>query len=1191
MQERDVFLNAIEIQDPVGRAMYLADACAGNDALHKKLEDLLAAHNMAGGFLSHRGLPRDDEAGSPTEEQQGIRSSPGTIVVGRYKLLQQIGEGGMGTVWMAEQFEPVKRRVAIKLIRLDKGSSKSLISRFEAERQAIALMDHPNIAKLLDAGTTESGSPYFVMELVKGVPLTVYCDTHKLSIEQRLNLFMQLCSAIQHAHQKGIIHRDLKPSNILVENHDDKPVSKIIDFGLAKATTGLQLTDNTLFTGFGNIIGTPLYMSPEQANLSAIDIDTRADIYALGTILYELLTGSTPITRDAIKKTALDEMLKMIREQDAPTPSSRLSTSESRPSIAANRDTEPERLGRFIKGELDWIVMKALAKERSRRYETANDFARDIQRFLNDEPVLAGPPSTTYKLRKFVSRNRASTVAVSLVLLALCVGVSGIVWGLVEARRQQAIAVAAADAERQARQHAEEQRAVAETQRQRAEAGEKLAEVRLVEVANEKQVAQAVKDFLQKKLLEQADEGSQADALVAIGQPMSRLQSNPTVRELLDRAAVQLSGDKIEANFPNQPLVQAELLSTVGSTYLQIGQTEEGLALLERALAIRQQQPNSTDNELLELLARVAYAHFANRDLDLGIKELESVLSERQQASGENHETTLESMFVLATALRVAGKLPESSEILKDLAARAETHLGSAHKLTIQIMYALSRDYLDGKQFDHALELAEKAANNSKKSFGELYPLTLDIELQVAFILSKMGKADSAIPRAIDAVKKAVSAMGDENRKVLSKYNALAAIYTNLKKPAPAIPVLEKALGIIRLGNPDPKDPLLMGTVRNLAFCLRSVRRFDEAIPLYEEYFRGVELRAKSATSNGQDAHMFKAANETKRDLIECYKQTKQIELAIPVMEEMLNDSKTGSSDEPTKILQRTSELVMAYLDVGNLESAKNMAEEALQGWATKSVDPLHQLGSKFVLFRVYLASGNLKTAKSLSNEVATLVNELFPNGSKEAVGFKSELGINFFEAAHPDLAVPFLEEVANELEKTNFANPIADRVVSSTWKSLNDLGEYKKAERWIRTWSKHLKSINSPRYTAALTSLGENLLKQDKYADAETALRDVHDKFSTTTSTALSYRAMSGLGEALMEQEHYEEAEQMLLQGYKGIRANESKLRDDQKWLIPKAIERLIRLYTKTNASDEATKWQAALDKHSAGTTKRASK
>ena len=410
---------------------------------------------------------------------QGSRAAAvvtaGTLIAGKYKLLQQIGEGGMGSVWMADQTEPVKRRVAVKLINAERGSSRTILSRFEAERQAIALMDHPHIAKLLDAGTTESGSPFFVMELVKGVPLAEFCDIQKLSIPERLNLFMQICSAVQHAHQKGIIHRDLKPSNILVESHDDKPVPKVIDFGLAKATSGMQLTENTLFTGFGSVMGTPLYMAPEQAKFNAVDIDTRADVYALGVILYELLTGTTPISRETMKKAALDEMLKLIREQEAPTPSSRLSTSEAKPMVAANRQTEPVKLGRFVKGELDWIVMKALSKERDRRYETANGFAKDIERFLNHEAVAAGPPSASYRLRKFVRRNRAQVIAASLVLLAMLAGITGTTWGLVRADRarraeveqreiaeeKEKKALDAANAERKAKEEEAAQRKVA----------------------------------------------------------------------------------------------------------------------------------------------------------------------------------------------------------------------------------------------------------------------------------------------------------------------------------------------------------------------------------------------------------------------------------------------------------------------------------------------------------------------------------------------------------------------------------------------------------------------------------------------------------------------------------------------------------------------------------------------------------
>ncbi|HMP15784.1 MAG TPA: protein kinase, partial [Gemmatales bacterium] len=395
---------------------------------------------------------------------------PGTIIASKYKLLQQIGEGGMGSVWMADQTEPVKRRVAVKLIRTDRGSSKTILARFEAERQTIALMDHPHIAKLLDAGATENSSPYFVMELVKGVPLTEFCDAQTLSIPERLRLFMQICSAVQHAHQKGIIHRDLKPSNILVELHDDKPVPKVIDFGLAKATSGIQLTENTLFTGFGTIAGTPLYMAPEQANFNAVDIDTRADIYALGIILYELLTGSTPISRETLKLAALDEMMKLIREQEAPTPSSRLCAVEAEPSTAANRQMEPLKLSRYIQGDLDWIVMKALSKERERRYETANGFARDIERFLHDEPTTAGPPSLGYKLRKFVQRNRGKVLAASLVILAVLAGLIGTSLGLLEARRQEA------EAKRQeglAREEAVEK----EKQRDIAMANEKQAKV------------------------------------------------------------------------------------------------------------------------------------------------------------------------------------------------------------------------------------------------------------------------------------------------------------------------------------------------------------------------------------------------------------------------------------------------------------------------------------------------------------------------------------------------------------------------------------------------------------------------------------------------------------------------------------------------------------------------------------------
>jgi tetratricopeptide (TPR) repeat protein/serine/threonine protein kinase len=431
LPEESIFAQALEMESSVERAAFLDQACANNPALRAEVEALLRANDKSGDLLD---LPEKPGVTTdlPTSE------APGTVI-GPYKLLEQIGEGGMGTVWMAEQTEPIQRRVALKVIK-EGMDSKQVLARFEAERQALALMDHPNIAKVLDANRTPSGRPYFVMELVKGKSITTYCDEKRLGVRERLELFGAVCGAVQHAHQKGIIHRDIKPSNVLVAPYDGKPVVKVIDFGVAKAT-GQRLTDKTLFTGFGALVGTPEYMSPEQAEVNNQDIDTRSDIYALGVLLYELLTGSTPLTRKRLKEAALLEVLRAIREEEPPKPSTRLSESkDSLPSISAQRQTEPAKLTKLVRGELDWIVMKALEKDRIRRYETANGFAMDIQRFLADEPVQACPPSVGYRLRKFVRRNKVALTATFLVVLSLLLGTAFSVWQAVQATEAKELA-------------------------------------------------------------------------------------------------------------------------------------------------------------------------------------------------------------------------------------------------------------------------------------------------------------------------------------------------------------------------------------------------------------------------------------------------------------------------------------------------------------------------------------------------------------------------------------------------------------------------------------------------------------------------------------------------------------------------------------------------------------------------------
>jgi WD40 repeat protein/serine/threonine protein kinase len=411
LNEKAIFNVAREIGSPDARAEYLRQSCGADSTLRERVQVLLRAYEEQASFLESP--PPVGVAGTI---DQPASESPGTVV-GPYKLIEQIGEGGMGTVWMAQQTEPVKRLVALKLIKAGM-DSKQVIARFEAERQALALMDHANIARVLDGGTTEGGRPYFVMDLVKGVPITRYCDKHHLTPRQRLELFVPVCQAIQHAHQKGIIHRDLKPSNVLVAHYDGKPVPKVIDFGVAKAA-GQALTERTLVTCFGAIVGTLEYMSPEQAEVNQLDIDTRSDIYSLGVLLYELLTGSPPFTRRELEKIGVLDMLRVIREEEPSKPSTKLSTADALPTLAANRGTEPAKLARLVRGELDWIVMKCLEKDRNRRYETANGLARDVERYLADEPVQACPPSVPYRVRKFARRHKAVLATAGFGLVAL----------------------------------------------------------------------------------------------------------------------------------------------------------------------------------------------------------------------------------------------------------------------------------------------------------------------------------------------------------------------------------------------------------------------------------------------------------------------------------------------------------------------------------------------------------------------------------------------------------------------------------------------------------------------------------------------------------------------------------------------------------------------------------------------------
>ncbi|HEY1599439.1 MAG TPA: serine/threonine-protein kinase [Pirellulales bacterium] len=528
-EAKEIFGRAIELERGAARTAFLDGACDGSRRLRQEIDELISAWEGAGSFLNQSAAATV----VATFSEDCALDRLGTVI-GRYKLLEQIGDGGMGVVFMAEQQVPMRRRVALKIIKPGM-DTRQVIARFDAERQALALMDHPNIARALDAGMTESGRPYFVMELVRGIPITDYADKNRLSISVRLQLFVQVCHAVQHAHQNGIIHRDLKPTNVLVTLHDGVGVPKVIDFGVAKATNG-QLTDKTLVTNFSQMIGTPSYMSPEQAEMSGLDVDTRSDIYSLGVLLYELLTGTTPFDKTRLHEASYDEMRRIIREEEPITPSSLACTlGRTATSLAAGQDVDPGSYTRLLRGDLDWIVMKALEKDRARRYPTANELARDVERHLRDEPIDARPPSAAYRFRTFARRNRGAIITTTVVVAALVAGTITSTWQAIRARQAEAIAEAG--------------RNEAEVQRRRAE-------------VNFQKARQAVDKYV---------------ASVRDSKLLSEETHQPLRKELIESTLAYYR--QFVEQYQNDPTLQPEL----GSTYVHIGQINNDIGSKEQA--------------------------------------------------------------------------------------------------------------------------------------------------------------------------------------------------------------------------------------------------------------------------------------------------------------------------------------------------------------------------------------------------------------------------------------------------------------------------------------------------------------------------------------------------------------------------------------------------------------------------------
>ena len=862
---RDHFLAAAELP-AAERAAYLTTHCGGDAELRAAVERLLAAHDQPASILN-----RPTPAGLEQTATFVPSEQPGTVVAGRYKLLEAIGEGGMGTVWVAEQTQPVRRKVALKLIKPGM-DSKSVLARFEAERQALAVMDHPNIAKVLDGGLTDTGRPFFVMEYVKGVPITEYCDATRLSVPERLQLFVEVCQAVQHAHQKGIIHRDLKPSNILVAPYDGRPVPKVIDFGLAKAMHQ-SLTERTLHTDHETVLGTPLYMSPEQAHLNNLDIDTRSDLYSLGVLLYELLTGTTPLEKRRLKQAAWEEVRRIIREEEPPRPSTRLTSSQALPSLAAGRQIEPARLTKLVRGELDWIVMKALEKDRNRRYETANGFALDVQRYLAGEPVLAAPPSARYRLRKFARKHRAAlTTAVAMILLLLA-GAAISTWQAVRALRAEAAA-------RAAEQDAEARRAEAERQTSRAEAGEKLASERLVQVdaekkkaEEEKQIAQSVRDFLQNKLLAQADAWIQAGAPPQTGGLSPEAKANPTIRELLDRAAKELVPEKIDANFPNQPLLQAAILETVGQTYRNVGECERAIGFLQRSVALYRQHV------------------------------------------GPDHADTLRSMILLSQVYQTAEKLDLALPLCEETLALTKKIFGPEHPLTLTSMDTLAGVYQETRKLDLALPLSEKTLELTKKIFGPEHPTTLVSMNNLAGLYLESGKPDLALPLFEKTLELRKTISGPNHPDTITTMCNLASAYKIAGKLDRALPLYKKTLEIEErvFG---PEHPMTLTCMFNLAGAYQDAGNLDMALPLFEQCYQAGKKYAELQMVG--------------TSLLDGYVQARKPEQAAALAKELLADARTQLPKESPQLAGQLARIALSLLQAKAFTEAELLLRECL---------------------------------------------------------------------------------------------------------------------------------------------------------------------------------------------------------------------------------------------------------------------
>lgn len=1066
-------------------------------------------------------VPGADGKHNP-DAQAGIAGTQ----IGRYRLLHEIGTGGMGEVWAAQQEKPVQRTVALKIIKAG-FDTREVIARFDAERQALAMMDHSNIAKVLDGGSTEFGRPYFVMELVDGEPITDYCDRRKLTAEERMKLFVFVCDAVQHAHQKGIIHRDIKPSNVMVSVQDGQPIVKVIDFGLAKATDQ-RLTDKTLFTSIGQMVGTPAYMSPEQANPGEADVDTRTDVYSLGALLYELLTGLRPIDSTRLQNAAAAEMVRIIQEEEPTKPSSRISSEDSLPSLSAVRRTEPRKLMSMLRGELDWVVMKCLEKDRDRRYGTANALACDIRRYLNDEPVEAKPPSRSYRFSKFLKRNKGTATAASLVVLALIAGIIGTSYGLMKAERARV---------------AESRRADAET------VANEQAQKRLGQLTQFNDILSSI--FVSLDPRSAANDGRPLQAILV---------------DQLGEAAAQLDADSI-----GDPLVVAEMQATLGESLLALSSPAEAIILLKKSRDTHERILGANDQQTVTTSGFLANAYLDVGEPEVAVPMLEGVLQRREQEFGIGHTETSMARNNLALGYQAQGRHELAVSLLEEAVPHLKEALGPEHLETLTSLGNLAAAYEASGRPEKAVPLFEEALRICQNTLGIEHPDTLLSMNNLAFGYEAMGDFDQALPMYEGTLPLMKKVFGIQHTTTLAVMGNLGDLYQDVGEFDLALPLLKQAyeVSVKHFGKEHPDT---VNSMSSLASIYQATGQVKEALSLF------IEVKRQLAQLLGDDH--FKTLMAT-NDLAMAHRVNGQLDVALPLLESTLERLKVAVGDDHPTTLTCMGNLAVIYQDTGKVELAVPLYEMALakqkETLGDGHPDTFMTMNN---LATAYWAMKQFDKSVPVFEQLALNMTELVGRDHPNTLMTLTNLGVNLKDSGQLNQALPLLEEGYQKGKPYSWVQATAGPQLLDAYAQAGQKADV------IRLAGELVKATRlqvpdaSPQLAGELVSLGQTLLKAEAFAEAEPLLREcltIREK--SLPDSWLTANAKSLVGAALLNQKKHTEAKPLLLAGYEEMQQREQTMQPENRVRLVEALERLVQVLDALNSTDEAKLRKDELD------------